>query len=281
MFSAKFAPIASPVTLQRFLQIGIQQNYMFLLVHEINRSPVEHRVLVQKAVECFGPVHIIVDNGVIENGEPWPVEDIFDVVDSIKCRGTRFYIPHRDWLREDIRTCEAAVQDIPKIVKAGHYPLLIPQGADTSQVLHSMWRIGDLTMNYKWGVPRWMGDEFGTRADIVRAIHRYYPTADIHLLGFSDNFYDDMACCHLPGVVGIDSAMPVWYVHDLRIGAPPSQMKRPAGFFSQGVVPHPAARNCRYVWNLITGGNFARHYDNDGQGTGSAAASDTPVEQAG
>jgi hypothetical protein len=280
MFEAKFAPIASPSVIRRFAQIGIQQNYMFLLVHEVSKHPYEYRELVRDVCAKFHTVDIIVDNGVIERGEPWEVEEIFATVEEIKCRGAKFCIPHRDWLREDLRTCDAAHEDVPKIVRAKHIPLVIPQGATLNQVTYSMTRIGDLCPSYRWGIPRWMADEFETRADLVRIIRTYWPMAGIHLLGFSNNFFDDMACCHLPGVVGIDSAMPVWFEHDLRQGGPPPQMKRPKDFFEWVGAPHPASRNCRYVWQMVTGGNFARHYDNDGQGTGSAAAGDQPVEEA-
>jgi hypothetical protein len=279
MFDAKFAPIASPSVIRRFLQTGIQQGYMFLLVHEIKRRPHEYAELIKLAVASFHTVKIIVDNGVIETGEPWSVQDIIEVVEGVKCRGANFYIPHRDWLRVSKRTCEAAWHDVPKIVRAGHFPLYIPQGDTPDEVIQSARKLAQFTCPGMWGVPRWMADAFGSRRDIVRRINTFHG-GNIHLLGFSNNFYDDMACTHLPGVVGIDSAMPVWYEFDLRAGAPPAEMKRPASFFDWTGAPHPASRNCRYVWNLVTGGAFARHYDNDGQGYGSQAASDQPVEEA-
>lgn len=57
--------------------------------------------------------------------------------------------------------------------------------------------------------PRIATATLGSRMEVVMNIHRSYPTHFLHLLGFSDNVLDDICCARVPGVSGIDSAVPI------------------------------------------------------------------------
>ena len=65
-----------------------------------------------------------------------------------------------------------------------------------------------------WGIGRWIANEFGTRESVVRMLGGGYYGADtaklrIHLLGMSDHLDDDVHCCKMQGVIGMDSANPL------------------------------------------------------------------------
>jgi len=91
--------------------------------------------------------------------------------------------------------------------------MAIPQGRTEEEVIecaHDIERILGRRADY-WGVPRWMANAFGTRSNIVRTLQAMNRSWDhnIHLLGMSHSFDDDIRCLRMEGVIGIDSANPL------------------------------------------------------------------------
>jgi hypothetical protein len=72
-------------------------------------------------------------------------------------------------------------------------------------------------------VPRVMTEIHGSRVGLVKGVADYWkdltagtlqPKKFIHLLGFSNNVEDDIRASGWEEVMGIDSAMPIWYALD-------------------------------------------------------------------
>jgi hypothetical protein len=101
-------------------------------------------------------------------------------------------------------------------------------------------------MGVQWlSVPRHATSKIGTRQTLVTAVHDLYPEVKIHLLGFSDDVIDDMMSARLPGVQGIDSAMPIWAKQPLTSMSFPG--KRPVDYMEWDWVPKEAVDNIRKV----------------------------------
>ena len=59
------------------------------------------------------------------------------------------------------------------------------------------------------GIPRKLVELLGSRWEAIEYVHAMAPRVNIHLLGFSENVWDDIKCARHPAVTGIDSAPPV------------------------------------------------------------------------
>lgn len=59
------------------------------------------------------------------------------------------------------------------------------------------------------GIPRFLVHLIGTRKHAVEAALVYRNYQAVHLLGYSDDMQDDLECSQMPGVQGIDSAVPL------------------------------------------------------------------------
>ena len=91
--------------------------------------------------------------------------------------------------------------------------MLVPQGSTQNEIMHCIDVMWDLyhTLKPVWGVPRWMSNEFGSRAPVVDYLNFIAGGRinHIHLLGMSINFEDDIRCTFKDNVKGIDSANPL------------------------------------------------------------------------
>jgi hypothetical protein len=269
---ARFAPIASPRVMMELLNRDLQRNYMFLLVHQIKASRGAYDNVVRSVLMKYPATLVIIDNGVIELGDPLTMGDVLGEADllkrsmSIALRGgelLRIFVPHRDWIGKMQPTLDAFKEDLPAILAAGLNPLLIPQGANVSEVVSCVKAMAQfankMTGAGMWGIPRWMADKFGSRSYIVDQVRKIDRLRPIHLLGFSNNFWDDMACTHMTGVEGIDSAVPVWwgmYARWMVAGEFPTlEDKRPEDFFDRPGYEAQIGSNVEFVWQVMRGGN--------------------------
>jgi hypothetical protein len=87
----------------------------------------------------------------------------------------------------------------------------VAQGNTHEEFVECATELLQLPITYAIGIPRLAVEKLGSRQPLVKAInslqtHRRF---SIHLLGFSTSIVDDLACCKLPGVVGIDSSVPL------------------------------------------------------------------------
>jgi hypothetical protein len=102
--------------------------------------------------------------------------------------------------------------------------------------------------NINWvGIPRKLLAAGISRVHAVRYIQTVAPWVKIHLLGFSDDIQDDMAAARLPGVEGIDSAVPVRYNDSLTPTTTEEQIGPRGDWMENGRLTNQNILNIRNV----------------------------------
>ena len=198
-------PISILWDLQKHDMLG---EYLLVLAHEVNNYKIEYRELVARMRDPF----IIVDNGVIEQGEPVSIGELLEAAETVHAEA----VVSPDVLRNFPDTMMLAREQVPLIREAGFTPMLIPQGRDMRDLRDCvMWMDDEFKQPYYknksyWGIPRWIANDLGTRMELIEYLE-IMGTAEsgIHLLGMSRNQGDDIMCCKNPNVMGIDSANPL------------------------------------------------------------------------
>ena len=204
----RYSPVAPIHILSALQQKRLLRGYLLVLAHDVVRFPDEYAKLVQ----WMNDAHIIVDNGVIENGVPVSLEVLLQAAEIVSAN----VVVAPDMLYDMLGTMELCLEAVPQIQDAGYEVMLVPQGANWQEVckcVDSMVNVfQSLSERVHWGVPRWMANEFGSRQGILNYLNNYargdHPMS-IHLLGMSRDLQDDLRCCQTVGVTGIDSANPL------------------------------------------------------------------------
>lgn len=199
----KFAPIVPPKLLPKLKEKGHLGNYNLLLVQEV----LEDLGLFNSVFfdhESFN----ILDNGVVETGQPADVRDMLRA--AISCNASLVILP--DVIENTNATLKVidltypAYRDIFKGTRIKY--MAVPQGRDLQEFIFCAKRIHDICDVAMWGIPRSIVKQSGSRSASIFHLNREYPQIPIHLLGFSNNMIDDVSCTrHMP-VVGIDSSLP-------------------------------------------------------------------------
>lgn len=189
-------------------------DYFLLLAHDVLANREAYARFFQ-----FRNCTIIMDNSVVELGNACTATNLYDAA-SIVGAGNDVCVAIPDVMEDGKATLERAKQffdewaTIPgaddKFEK-----MFIPQGKDINDfslcIEQALLTFPD---QYEWvGIARNLTDRiFPTRKIAVGYISRIVGDhARLHLLGFSDNVFDDIDTCqHLaPYIEGIDSAVPL------------------------------------------------------------------------
>lgn len=209
---SQYAPIAAPRYLWMLQKMNLLGKYHLILAHDVAANPEHYRFLFDS--EDF----IIMDNSLIELGEPVDVETMRKACNFIK--PTCIVLP--DHLENTQKTLAATMKageewkaaGIDKLSTNGF--MAVPQGktygtiTDCYDVLREWAKRADIPLNY-WGVPKVYGERNKTRMPVVEYIAGTSdaPPRNIHLLGFSHDLSDDIECAKHDSVMGIDSAVPL------------------------------------------------------------------------
>jgi len=207
----RYAPVV-PLSIARMLkEAKILGNYHLLLAHDILAHPHEYR-------EVYGHLqedafkYIILDNSVIELGEPLPPKDLLKAADIVKAD----VIVLPDVLRNKDATVEAVKAGIQEL-GGGKYALMaLPQGEKYSswqRCVEEFDRIPGFSRAVTTiGIPRNVRQHLGhSRVDAAIFVKCILNPSNMHMFGFSNDVHDDMlATTTVRGVSGIDSAFPVW-----------------------------------------------------------------------
>jgi hypothetical protein len=205
----RFAPVA-PLHLYKKLEAqGVLGNYHLMIASEVLKDPEGQRDFWQSRSGDF----IMMDNGVIELGYSLPAEDIYT---AAKIVGAQVIILP-DVIGDANQTLELSANGMHEIQSQTADPLNflgVVQGKDLFEAVWCAKRFKDLGVSML-SVPRHFGDSLGSRQQLVTII-REATGLPIHLLGFSERMADDIKTAILPGVTGIDSALPLWLGLDPR-----------------------------------------------------------------
>jgi hypothetical protein len=202
---AEFAPVAPPKLLQNLKIMGALGNYHLLLAHDVvaQRGLYEH-VFLDDA--NFASMYIIMDNSLVELGKPVGMQTMLEADRVIK--SDVIVLP--DFLEKGQETFDASHTYAHVALDVCPYWsfMYVMQGTTIDEAKDFLDKaLEEIPHISAIGVPRVMTKRFGSRMIPTKmALNR---NVSVHLLGFSDDMLDDICCARLPGVRGIDSAVPL------------------------------------------------------------------------
>lgn len=217
---ARFAPIIPPHLMEK-IPLG---DYILLLAHEVVERPEVFRTLVGNTRAIHKDACIILDNSVVELGyvDFAMVREAMDLV-----KPDILVLPDVLGDPDDTRyAVKAFLHDGIHALTSGEArkPKLMPV-IQTHEVADSPRYVADFQelipgLEYI-ALPRRMTNDavaYGyledTRFNHARELASSHPNMKIHLLGMSNNLFDDMICCGAnANIIGIDSANPATLGH--------------------------------------------------------------------
>lgn len=199
---ARFAPVAPPLMLMDLKRKGILGGYHLLLAHDIVKQPDLYREVFHDIKDSY----IIIDNSTVELGYPVSTEVMVEAKKIVNAKITVY----PDHIGDKDATLNAMKEVFHEWMTAGLGPfMIVPQGQSIEEITECARAQLNFPQVSAWGIPRKHTETLGTRANITREIMRINPYIDTHLLGFSENTFDDINTALIPNVKGIDSAVPI------------------------------------------------------------------------
>jgi hypothetical protein len=210
--TAQFAPIA-PLKIQRHLdlELGVFGNFHMVIASQVISNSQAWVDYYGERRDKLGMCEVILDNGMYEDGEPMPGRKLMQVVNILQ----------PDWLvMPDKMGNKDATLELSSAFfdeYGTHLPAYtnfmgVAQGQTEDEVVECARIMTDKFYPRLTGiaVPRIVCDTFGTRISAVDRIAALDEDIEVHLLGFSRSLVDDIASAQRDGVLGIDSAYPIW-----------------------------------------------------------------------
>jgi hypothetical protein len=207
----RFAPVCPPRILKG-LQLLSRQclgSYHLLLAHDVAANPQMYRGLFHD------DMFIIMDNSVIELGHPVDADTMREAL-AIVPQTKAIVLP--DVMKDKdatIERCAEFADAYSPLLRSDQYFMAVPQGNSLQELQECAWELKHLQGVEFWGVGRFVTEVIGSRKEFLNWLYIHMRRTEtehnrfIHLLGFSDDFMDDMFCSRKLGVMGIDSAVPI------------------------------------------------------------------------
>jgi hypothetical protein len=225
---AHFAPVAPIQVLEQIYEHHpkVFGEYHLLLAHHTVAEAERFRRLFER-INADGVIHptVIMDNSVVECGGYVDFNMMQQAVGIINDSGIDVIPVLPDVMGKGQETREATQEAYAKwaneISCAGFMAVCQGENWDdycTSVELFS--RRAKFPLMEYIGVPRILVKTLGTRkrATPIALKHSQQSGIKVHLLGYSDETYDDLFCSQIPGVEGIDSAVPLRVEGQFRFG---------------------------------------------------------------
>lgn len=236
---AAFAPVAPIQILEAMKDKGCLWHYHLLLTHHVLEHPERFKALFRRSQLQHT---IFMDNSIVELGDAVSDEKVFEACEVVKDQNW-VYPVLIDVMADGPATIEASTKSYEWWTKNGSdYPLMVVLQGNS-------WKTFTKTTDYfladrdKFrqieyvGIPRILVEHLGTRQLAIQYVQALAPQVNIHLLGFSNDVTDDIICSNMPGVEGIDSAVPIRYAYSGGKGlyTPTSVIPpRPEDWFEKG-----------------------------------------------
>ena len=257
----KYSPIAPLHMLEALQAINQLGDYLLLLAHDVLTDPMGYEALMGYCKIGNGKPFIIMDNGTVELGNPLPSEDVLKAAAVVGADCV--VLP--DVIGNGTATKARINKDLG-VLQASDFPLMyVPQGRNMSEFISTaewLLRMPAKPQSNYWGIPRWLtgAREFGSRKGAINTINSLHKkpgaiTPHIHLLGMSSNLTDDLECCQMKNVMGIDSANPLvmgQYFRDLSRGDHWVHMDR-GEYWEKGALSGATLSNINWIRHQISG----------------------------
>ena len=210
---SRFAPVV-PLPIARWLQgeskeADLLGGYHLLLAHDVLQYPSEYKEVYGEVRIRYPNAWIILDNSVVELGSAIPIKELVEACRIVEpdC----LVIPD---VMGDAEGTERLAEEFVKRYRE-MFPdnkndalMGVAQGRFASEVRNCMYFLSSLGIKHL-GIPRVVTQYLGSRIETTLHALNGYAFDSIHLLGFSDNVLVDVCSCRIPGVAGIDSAVPI------------------------------------------------------------------------
>jgi hypothetical protein len=205
---------------------GIYGDYHLLLAHHVAENAEEYTQLFS-----FRSATIIMDNSVVELGEPVDIDTMFKACMAVAHKvissggkykyGTELVVVLPDHYLDGAKTQLAtlkALESWPKVLKDLPFPysfMAIAQGSDIGEWVKCLEAFSEINAIEWIGIPRNFRENLtGSRIQACQLAHILRPEWNQHLFGFSDDLHDDIMTCSMAkslgiNVRGIDSAVPI------------------------------------------------------------------------
>lgn len=255
-----YSPIGPIKILRQLQEHNILGDYLLLLAHDVLDHPQEYVELIDTAQAIHDDekcLFIIMDNGVIERGEPVSLPQLLEATDLVGAD----VVVGPDVVGDFFGTKKLMMDQGDKIRR--DYPMMfVPQGGCLDEIFQCIdWyteKFPEITSGdaaSHWGIPRWIANEVCSRQVIVQDIVAHDERAQIHLLGMSHRLDDDITSAKHPNVMGIDSANPLVLGHQ---GIPilPNTIHMPRGdYWEASIVNEIMMQNVRWVRDALNNGS--------------------------
>jgi hypothetical protein len=218
-------------------------SYHLLLAHHTVEEEAAFRELFERieADKHFGDgeLTIIMDNSIVELGDAVDAAMVAHAVAIIEesCPRARVYPVLPDVMGKGDATRNIVAENYEDWVSliGGSGFMVVCQG-ETFEDFKATLDYAVALPKVEWvGVPRILVSQIGTRAEATQAA--IATGKCVHLLGFSDNMEDDIACARIPNVSGIDSAVPL-RLADVFTPYIATEKRDPNWFRDAVVTPH-------------------------------------------
>jgi len=223
----RYAPVASLAAYDMLWEYDMLGDYHLLIATEVVKDvDAWHNFWVADQLSLWNRF-VIMDNGLIETGAPTDPQTLKDAADAVNA--SCIVLP--DVLGDYEKTVKAVKASLLEMLQIGRPLMGVIQGRNWNEIDNIAQFYTDIQVDYL-SVPRVMTNIFGTRLSLIHRLRGY--NKPIHLLGFSENMWDDMLSAVQPDVMGIDSATPLWYTDDFP-KYPPTQANfgpRPKDYWS-------------------------------------------------
>lgn len=197
-----YSPVAPVDVLITAKERDFLDPYLLILAHDVVDQPDKY----EKLLDGFKGT-LILDNSLVELGKP--VDGKLMVQAAHYTKPTYVVLPDKLYdAKETIRLSVEALHGWTKQLPAGTGVMAAAQGQTHEECAECFQAIAQCTNRpIIAGIPRVIANKHGTRAPTIQLIGgmRY----NMHLLGMSDQFEDDITCARMFGVLGIDSASPL------------------------------------------------------------------------
>jgi len=203
-----FAPVAPPQLLLELKKQGLFGNYHLLLAHDVKAQADLYKEIFADRRKGDG-VFVILDNSLIELGYPADINTIAEAAEIVKpdC----VVLP--DHLGDYKQTVAASAEAVEAWKGFDLPPFLgVVQGNNLGEYMDCAKALIQMGCDFL-SVPRVATQILGSRVNVVQSIFSIHRVR-MHLLGFSNvRFFDDLMSAKMPGVMGIDSAVPIRLGH--------------------------------------------------------------------
>lgn len=205
----KFAPVCPVHIYEAFANRNVSLDNVLLLAHDIVKidNAKRYEQVFKNGAYHHHVTNIILDNSLIETGSAVDLEMIKEAVDIIN--PSVIVLP--DILNGGLKSATLTINawDSFKTAFPHLQMLAVLQGSSMKEWLQAAETI-QMNMDPDWiSVPRCMeGIDGYTRSNFVEYAEMIFPDKPIHLLGFSDEPWEDIDAAQYKSVKCIDSAAP-------------------------------------------------------------------------